>query len=80
MTPVNSAPDLARDVDSKDPETGLRAVVALRRLLDQLERIHVQNARARGWSWQAIADVLGVSRQAVHKKHGGRRRLRGRGL
>ena len=29
------------------------------------------NARERGWSWQQIAEVLGVSKQAVHKKHGG---------
>ncbi|MGF7236280.1 MAG: helix-turn-helix domain-containing protein [Frankia sp.] len=69
---MNQVIDMARDVDSKDPATGLRAVVALRRLLDQLERIQVRNARAHGWSWQAIAEVLGVSRQAVHKKHGGR--------
>ena len=33
----------------------------------------MENARERGWSWQQIADALGVSRQAVHKKHGGRR-------
>jgi predicted DNA-binding protein YlxM (UPF0122 family) len=32
----------------------------------------VRRARALGWSWQEIADVLGVSRQAVHKKHGRR--------
>jgi hypothetical protein len=72
------ATDLARDVDSKDPATGLRAVVALRRLLEQLERLQVENARSRGWSWQAIAQVLGVSRQAVHKKYAARRRLGGR--
>jgi DNA-directed RNA polymerase specialized sigma24 family protein len=71
------ASDLAREVDSTDPDTGLRAVVALRRLLEQLERLQVQNARAHGWSWQAIARVLGVSRQAVHKKYGARRRLGG---
>jgi hypothetical protein len=29
--------------------------------------LQVRNARAQGWSWQDIADVLGVSRQAVHK-------------
>jgi DNA-directed RNA polymerase specialized sigma24 family protein len=69
--------DLAREVDSKDPDAGLRAVVALRRLLEQLERLQVQNARSHGWSWQAIAQVLGVSRQAVHKKYGARRRLGG---
>lgn len=70
---MNQVIDVARDVDSSDPATGLRAVVALRRLLDDLERIQVRNARAHGWSWQGIAEVLGVSRQAVHKKHGGRR-------
>jgi hypothetical protein len=56
-------------VDSTDPNTGLAAVAALRTLVDELEALHVANARARGWSWQAIADRLGVSRQAVHKKH-----------
>ena len=29
--------------------------------------------RAAGWSWQEIAEVLEVSRQAVHKKHARRR-------
>lgn len=52
-----------------DPRTGLRAVRALRRLLEQLEASQVARAREQGWSWQDIADVLGVSRQAVHKKH-----------
>jgi predicted DNA-binding protein YlxM (UPF0122 family) len=32
----------------------------------------VRRARELGWSWQEIAEVLGVSRQAVHKKHGRR--------
>ncbi|HWO59784.1 MAG TPA: HTH domain-containing protein, partial [Umezawaea sp.] len=49
-----------------------RAVSALRRLLEQLEAVQVRNARVRGWSWQEIAAELGVTRQAVHKKHGGR--------
>ena len=34
--------------------------------------------RERGWSWQQIAEALGVSKQAVHQKHGGGRRLLGR--
>ena len=54
--------------DSADPAVGLRAVRALRRLQERLEAIHVANARAQGWSWQAIAEALGVSRQAVHQK------------
>ena len=52
-----------------DPRVGLRAVRALRELADRLEALQVQRARALGWSWQEIADAMGVSRQAVHKKH-----------
>lgn len=58
MTSMNQAPGLAREASSKDPGTGLRAVVALRKLLEQLERVQVENARGQGWSWQAIADAL----------------------
>jgi hypothetical protein len=47
----------------------LRAVAALRRLVEQLEALHVQAAREQGWSWAQIAAALGVSKQAVHKKH-----------
>lgn len=53
-------------------------MAALRRLVEQLEAIQVQNARSLGWSWQEIASELHVSKQAVHKKHAGRRFL-GRG-
>ena len=60
---------LAEAVDSRDPAVGLAAVSALRTLVDELETLHVENARACGWSWQAIADVLGVTRQSAHKKH-----------
>ena len=65
--------ELAVEVASEDPAAGLRAVAALRRLLERLEAIHVGNARERGWSWQEIADVLGVTKQAVHKKYAGGR-------
>jgi len=60
---------LARAVESRDPATGLAAVAALRRLVEELEVLHVDHARTAGWSWQEIADALGVSRQSVHKKH-----------
>ncbi|OBF28738.1 RNA polymerase subunit sigma-70 [Mycobacterium sp. ACS4331] len=56
-----------------DPAVGLRAVGALQRLQERLEALHVSNAREQGWSWQAIADALGVSRQAVHQKYNRRR-------
>jgi hypothetical protein len=55
---------------SRDPEVGLRAVAALRGLLEVLEALQVDNARVNGWSWQQIASRLGVSKQAVHQKHG----------
>lgn len=57
---------------SQDPGVGLRAVAALRRLVEQLEALQVQAARDQGWSWAEIASVIGVSKQAVHKKHAGR--------
>lgn len=70
---MTEATKLASEADSKDPNTGLRAVAALRRLLDQLEALQVGNARALGWSWQEIADGLGVTKQTVHKKYAQRR-------
>jgi IS30 family transposase len=73
---MTQATQLADATASRDPAVGLAAVASLRTLLETLERLQVENARERGWSWQQIADVLGVSRQAVHKKHGGRRLLR----
>lgn len=72
---MTNATKLATAAGDRDPATGLRAVAALRRLLEQLEATQVSRARANGWSWQEIAEVLGVSRQAVHKKHAGRGRL-----
>ena len=60
----------------EDPRDGLEAVVALRRTLEALEAAQVENAFVAGWSWARIAEVLGVSKQAVHKKHA--RRIRDR--
>lgn len=62
--------DLANAAGAADPRTGLRAVRALRRLLEELERTQVRRARREGWSWQEIGEALEVSRQAVHKKYG----------
>lgn len=64
--------DLVGSSTSRNPAVGLRAVAALRRLVEQLEGLQVQNARDQGWSWADIAAVIGVSKQAVHKKHAGR--------
>ncbi len=51
------------------PADGLAAVVALRRLADRLEDAEVERALREGWSWGQVAEALGVTRQAVHKKH-----------
>ena len=66
------AAQLVGSATSSDPRVGLAAVVSLRVLLESLEQLQVDNARQHGWSWQEIAAVLGVSRQAAHKKHGRR--------
>jgi hypothetical protein len=69
MSTSKQATLLAGELDHRDPAVGLRAVAALRRLLEQLEALQVGNARAQGWSWNDIADALGVTKQTVHRKH-----------
>jgi ActR/RegA family two-component response regulator len=64
--------------DTTDPAEGLAAVVQLRRLADRLEHEHVERAVRNGWSLSQVAEVLGVTRQAVQKKHA--RRLKALGL
>ena len=60
----------------EDPREGLEEVVALRRTLEALEAAQVEKAFFAGWSWARIAEVLGVSKQAVHKNHAKRIRDR----
>jgi DNA-binding NarL/FixJ family response regulator len=66
---MSDATAVAGEASSRDPAVGLAAVASLRRLLESLEQLQVANARQDGWSWQQIADVLQVSKQAVHKKY-----------
>lgn len=70
---MQSLVNLDSAVSSGEPAVGLAAVAAMRQLVEELEELHVDNARALGWSWQAIAEGLGISRQSVHKKHHVRR-------
>ena len=70
---------VASAASSRDPAVGLRAVRARRTLVERLEALQVENARDQGWTWEQIAHLLGVTRQAVHKKYaGGRGPLRRR--
>ncbi|MFH8620100.1 helix-turn-helix domain-containing protein [Streptomyces sp. NPDC017979] len=64
---------LARRAGDDDPVAALAAVAEMRRELERQEAVLVRRARTQGASWAQIAESLGVSRQAVHKKHGGRR-------
>lgn len=66
---MTEAGDLSDCGTSSNPNVGLPAVAALRRLVERLEDLQVAEARALGWSWAAIAGALGVSKQAVHRKH-----------
>ncbi|MER5969136.1 hypothetical protein ACFYYR_04250 [Streptomyces sp. NPDC001922] len=68
-TEAREAVDTAEAALNGDPAVGLRAVAALRRLVERLEALQVDSARRHGWSWEEIGAALGVSRQAVHKKH-----------
>jgi len=52
-----------------DPADRLAGVVALRRLADRVEDAEVELALREGWTWSQVAEALGVTRQAVHKKH-----------
>ncbi len=67
---LRSVVDLAREAArTSDTAAALAAVAELRRRLDELEAMHVENAVRQGWSWARIAASLGRSKQAVHKRH-----------
>ncbi|GAA1090622.1 hypothetical protein [Nocardiopsis metallicus] len=67
---------LTRALDGDDPLVGLDAVVQLRGEAERAEAVLVRRARNQGATWARIAEVLGVSKQAIHKKYGGRGLLR----
>ncbi|NOT69613.1 MAG: helix-turn-helix domain-containing protein [Methylophilaceae bacterium] len=46
----------------------LAAVVALRVLADKLDIAPSMPRLNKGWSWSQIAEALGVSKQAAHKR------------
>jgi DNA-binding NarL/FixJ family response regulator len=72
LTFMESTLEIAEGAASTDPDVGLRAVAALRALTERLEILQVDSARKLGWSWQDIAERLGVTKQTVHRKHGKR--------
>lgn len=63
--------DLKSLPSHSDPEAALAAVVALRHAADKLEQRAVKAALEQGWSWSQIAEALGISKQAAHKRLAG---------
>lgn len=55
--------------DTSDPRAGLRAIASLRALTERLELSQVEAGLRSGMSWLEVAEALGVTRQAVHKKY-----------
>lgn len=70
---VTTAVDPGADPPS-DVLAQLRQLVVERSDLERREAVLVRRARNDGIVWEQIAECLGVSRQAVHKKHAGRQR------
>ena len=64
-------PDLHTLTLPDEPSDALAAVAALRAMADQLERKAVRQAIEDGWTWSQVAEALGVTKQAAHKKHAG---------
>lgn len=64
---------LARQVAAAtEPTAALRTVALLRRHLDAVEAAQVDAALKTGYSWRLVAEALGVSRQAAHRRHAAR--------
>jgi FixJ family two-component response regulator len=61
---------LMRQAQDEDPLRALEATTALRRELERMEAVQVRRARVAGLPWAQIANAIGVSKQAVHKKYG----------
>lgn len=54
--------------DPGETADALAAVLTLRQMADELEAKAVYSALRQGWSWSQIAEALGVSKQAAHRR------------
>jgi len=53
-----------------EPLAELHRLAGLRQEIARSEEAQVRRARNLGYSWQAIASALGVSKQAAHRRFG----------
>jgi predicted transcriptional regulator len=60
---------MADEADPDGVRRALQEVRAMRREVEQREAAAVRRGRNAGLTWEQIAVDLGVSKQAVHKKH-----------
>ena len=60
------------DEPGENPIDALGRIAAAKEQLAREEAVVVRRARVAGMSWAAIGMVLGVSKQAIHKKYGRR--------
>jgi hypothetical protein len=61
--------DMVARTESKDPEVGLRAAASLPALLERWRSCRC-DARASSDGAQQLAELFGVSKQAVHQMYG----------
>lgn len=67
---VGQLKTLVGSMDGKGPAESLQLVAELHREVGRTESALVRSARQAGLSWEAIAQCLGVTKQAVHRKYG----------
>lgn len=70
MVEVKRVMRLAQAAGDDEPRAGLAAAAELRKEAARVESVQVRRARAHGCTWAEIAEALGVTKQAAHRKYG----------